>query len=126
MTAFAFIIAFGIVVSRAITHLLRRSGRAPNSLLLRSLDARPTGPNATWTRRDHLRAAGIHALTFAGCVVLALTIMAFADRWPNGSSLNMGASFPGLVLMFLGLVYLWLALRSILRAALSVFRRSAA
>jgi hypothetical protein len=44
--------------------------------------------------------------------------MGLADRWQNGSTMNMALSFPGLIVFFIALVPLWLTGRDLLRAAL--------
>jgi len=47
----------------------------PHSFLQRAIGVKPSGPDGTWTRKDHLRAAGFNALWAAACT---------AALWPEG------------------------------------------
>ncbi len=49
--------------------------------------ARPSGPDGSFTRRDHLKNAGYAALTACGLVV-AIWMTALAARWFNAGHLD--------------------------------------
>jgi hypothetical protein len=114
-----FLIAIGIVVAAALTRSLRRSQNPWAQALARPRGVLPTGPGGAWTRSDHLRASAAQALTFALAVAAGLAIFSMADHWQNGSTMNTAISLPGLAVFFYGLFFLWLACRSLIRAALA-------
>ncbi len=112
-----YIVAIGIVVAGILVPALRRSRHPLAQRLVRSHGPRARGPNGTWLRADHLRAAGRQAAIALGLWIVALAIFGVADRWPVNTTPNTAISLPGLALMFGGMVALWFAGRSLLRAA---------
>jgi len=118
----SYIIAVGFIVAGAFVPWLRRSEHPWAVALIRSYGVRPTGPGGVWSRGDHLRAARGYGIAFIALVGIALTIMQLADRWPNGTPINLALSYPGLVVFFAAFVALWLAGRRLIRAT---FWRSA-
>jgi len=111
-----FVIAFGIVLARGTVAALQRSSRPSARRLLRIYGPQPTGADGQWLRRDHLRAAGWHALSAMAAWIIGLAGLSAADHWPTGTRQNTIASFPGLALSFLGCFFAWASAREIGRA----------
>ena len=113
-----YIVAVGFVVAGALVPLLRRSRHPVAKHLLRHVGPQPSGVDGRWRRRDHVRAAGWHTAVALGLWVVALAIFQLADRWQLNTPQNTAISLPGVALFFGGIVALWFAGRSLLRAAI--------
>ena len=113
-----YIVAVGIVVAGALVPVLRRSRHPVAQRLVRQVGPRPSGADGRWCRRDHLRAAGWQTAIALGVWIVALANFQLADRWQVNTPQNTAISLPGLALFFGGVVALWFAGRSLLRAAI--------
>jgi hypothetical protein len=116
-------LGLAILAAIALRFLLPRWQKAPPnevaSMVARARGVQPTGPHGTWTRQDHLRAAG-----YSGTVALFLLGLAWIggeieQHTPNGSALDMFGGFL-LLLGAIGLVMAILtALMSLGKAAMT-------
>jgi hypothetical protein len=113
-----YIIAIGFIVAGALVPWLRRSQHPWAVALARSYGVRASGPDGFWLRADHLRSARGHAIAFVALLGIALTVMGVADRWQNGTPLNLALSYPGIAVFFAAFVAFWLTGRDLVRATL--------
>jgi len=117
MTNWAPILAgFAIIVAAiAIVRL------APNSTwgqeLRRSYGIRPTGERGQRTRRDHVRSAGLAAVTAVGLFVTSVVADSFIDRAPENPSAGAIALSYSLVASILTLMAAVSAIRSLWKAS---------
>jgi hypothetical protein len=114
------IIAFsvlGLLIGWAINALLRRYRHLEwVAVLLTYYGRKPTGEDGIFTRRDHLRSAGLALLAAAGCVGLGFLSYTISFGWPNGAKKTMIAEVYGFTLIILGLVALAAMVQGLWRA----------
>lgn len=117
MTNWAPILAgFAIIVAAiAIVRL------APNSAwgqeLRRSYGIRPTGERGQRTRRDHVRSAGLAAITGVGLLITSIVADSFIDRAPENPSAGAIALSYSFVASILTLMAAVSAIRSLWKAS---------
>lgn len=65
------------------------------SILTRQFGFKPSGPEGTWRRRDHLKAAGLNV-----CVALALMGVFYLDVWRGGGKFGIVGLAAVLLMLF--------------------------
>jgi hypothetical protein len=113
-----YIIAIGFIVAGALVPWMRRSQHPWAVAIVRSYGVRASGPDGVWLRADHLRSARGHAIACLALLGIALTVMGVADRWSNGTPMNLALSYPGLAVFFMAFLAIWLTGRDLVRATL--------
>ena len=115
------LMALGAAVVVRIMLPVWRARRDPLSkALVFEIGVRPSGPNGTWTGRDHLRNGLLGLLNTAICVGLTLGASRIADRAMNLSTKSYVAS--GAMVVFGGLALL-LFIQTVLELARAPFTK---
>jgi hypothetical protein len=107
----------GLLSGWAINALLRRYRHLEwVAVLLTYYGPKPTGEDGVFTRRDHLRGAGLALLAAAACAGLGLLSYNISFGWPNGAKKTMIAEVYGFILVILSLVAVAAMLQALWRA----------
>ena len=94
-------LGFAIIAAIALRILIPRWQKHPPNraaaTVVRPLGVHPTGPNGSWTRGDHFRAAGFSATVAIVCAAVAWLGGEIGQHTLNGSTVEMVAT--GLALL---------------------------
>jgi hypothetical protein len=104
------------VVVRIMLPVWRARGDPLSKAFVFEIGVRPSGPNGTWTGRDHLRNGLLGLLNTAICVGLSMAALRIEDRAMNLSTKSYIAGGAMFVFGFLALLLLIQAVLELSRA----------